>query len=245
MTHIVKLLLIITGSGLLGGLTNFFLLYDSESKNEVIWINLIKSILLSLCASITVPLFLQIISNNLIDLPTNNTFPGKNYLILAGFCVLAAVYSKRFLEDLYSKVNKAEAKAEEAKKVAKEAEKYIESNLEDEQNEQGTISTKSNPTKSEVIKKKIESIGDILDIDINTYLRDNAEIEIKSVLNNLQNSKYRDRSIQGISKSTNINPNHVAVILKAFLHVNIVSEIRWYGKIFYRLTPQGKETQII
>lgn len=245
MTHTQIIISIIVSAGLLGGLTNFFLLYNLDYKTKECWINFFKSILLSLCASLTVPLFLQIISNNLLDIPKDGAISDKNYFILAGFCVLAAFYSKRFLDDLYSKVNKAEAKAEEAKKSATEAEKFIESKLEEEQNDSEIEPTKANDTKAETIKDKIEKSANIFNTDINTYLKDKADSEMEIILLDLQKSKYRDRSIEGISRSTKIHQNNVTVIIRAFLRVNIVTEVKWYGKIFYRLTPQGKETKLI
>ena len=126
MTHTQIIIGIIIAAGLLGGITNFLLLYKLTYTNKESWLNFLKSISLSLCASFTVPLFLQIISNNLLEIQKDSPFPDKNYFVLLGFCVLAAFYSKRFLEDLYSKVNKAEQKAEEAKGISEEAKEISE-----------------------------------------------------------------------------------------------------------------------
>lgn len=245
MTHTQTIVTIIIAAGLLGGLTNFFLLYNLDYKTKECWVSFFKSILLSLCASLTVPLFLQIISNNLLDISKDTKFQEKNYFILAGFCVLAAFYSKRFLDDLYAKVNKAEKKADEAKKSATEAEKFIESQLEAEQNDSEIEPTKTYETKAETIKAKIESTANIFETDINDYLINKADSEMEILLAELQKSKYRDRSIEGLSKTTKIHPNNIEVILRAFLRVGIVAEVKWYGKVLYRLTPQGKETKLI
>ncbi|GHT33496.1 hypothetical protein FACS189434_07730 [Bacteroidia bacterium] len=100
--HIIIIIAIILVAGFLSGLTNL-LIKDEKFQ----WKNFWGTSLLGICASICVPLFLQIMSNSILDLPTeNNTFHQKNYFIFAGFCVLASLFSKRFLSDLYAKVNK-------------------------------------------------------------------------------------------------------------------------------------------
>jgi hypothetical protein len=202
---------------------------------------------LSLCASLTVPLFLQIISNNLLENSNDGAYQDKNYFILAGFCVLASFYSKRFLDDLYSKVNKIESTAEKAEKSATEAEKYIESQLEAEQFEIET-NTNLNTTedkKIESIKEKLDNLDTLADSDRNTYLKNKADSEIKTILRDLQNSKYKDRSIKGISRTAKIHEANVRIIVHAFIKTGIVIPVQWYGKEFYRLTPQGKIANLI
>jgi len=189
MTHTQIIILIIIAAGLLGGLTNFVLLYNLKYKKKECWINFLKSISLSICASVTVPLFLQIISNNLLDLPTESTFPAKNYFILAGFCVLAAFYSKRFLDDLYAKVNKAEKNAEDAKQIAENAEQK---------------------------NQEIDDVEDIIDEnELNRiFSTDYSKDEIKAVSLAILISKYSYRTIAGIAKDTKITPDKVIGILE-------------------------------
>ena len=189
MTHTQIIITIIIAAGLLGGLTNFFLLYNLNFKTNECWINLLKSIFLSLCASVTVPLFLQIISNNLLDIPKEGSFQDKNYFILAGFCVLAAFYSKRFLDDLYAKVNKAEIKAEEAKQIAENAEQK---------------------------NQEIDNVDDIVnESEINKAFTVNyTKDEIIAVSTAILTSKYSYRTVTGVSKDTNISIEKVRGILE-------------------------------
>jgi hypothetical protein len=188
MTHTQIIITIIIAAGLLGGLTNFFLFYNLDYKKNECWIYFLKSIFLSLCASVTVPLFLQIISNNLLDIPKDTTFPDKNYFILAGFCVLAAFYSKRFLDDLYAKVNKAEMKAEEAKQIAENAEQK---------------------------NQEIDDVEEIInETELNkTFTTDYSKDEIKAVSRAILLSKYTYRTITGVAKETNISVDKVKGIL--------------------------------
>lgn len=189
MTHTQIIIAIIIAAGLLGGLTNFFLFYNLDYKKKECWINFLKSIFLSICASVTVPLFLQIISNNLLDIPKDSTFPDKNYFILAGFCVLAAFYSKRFLDDLYAKVNKAEKKAEEAKQIAENAEQK---------------------------NQEIDDVEEIInDNELNrTFTTDFSKDEIKAVSRAILTSKYSYRTILGVVKDTDFPEDKVKGILE-------------------------------
>ena len=106
------LIAIILAAGLLAGTTNYLINATAENQ-EAGPRNYFKNILLSICAAITVPLFLQILPNSLLDA---DKFENKNYFIFAGLCILAGYYAKRFLEDLYSRVNKAEKKADAAQR---------------------------------------------------------------------------------------------------------------------------------
>ncbi|MDX2048550.1 MAG: YEATS-associated helix-containing protein [Chitinophagaceae bacterium] len=199
MTHIQLLITIIIGAGLLGGLTNYFLAFKLDYKKTECWINFAKSMLLSLCASITVPLFLQILSNNLIDEPSSGSLPSKNYFILAGFCVIAAIFSKRFLEDLYSKVKNLE------KKTA-ENEKEIQDNV----------------RKTKNVDKKVgdleETMEDVIPTDIKDTLIANRSLSLtdelsQKLISSLYSSKYSFRTVQGISGETGMNSEEIQKIL--------------------------------
>ncbi|KOS06041.1 hypothetical protein AM493_08310 [Flavobacterium akiainvivens] len=260
MSPSVIIILIISLSGILGGLTNFYTINEFKSKKES-QRNLIKSILLGICASCAVPLFLQVLSNNLLDIPTeeittgtNQKYPIKNYFILAGFCIIAAVYSKRFLDDLYDKINKTKQEVEEVKKSAEQAKEvsvaakeastqaqeastqvanFIELELaeeadddDDDQKEQITLET---------IKNSTPLINGHNNID---------EADLKKVLKNMQDSKFKDRSINGLIRGTKLSEEKIKPIIQSFIENNVVNPTRWYGKEFYRLTRKGKKLEL-
>ena len=58
-------------------------------------------IILGVVAAFVVPLFLNMISSNLLD--TGQTRP-LNLFVLCGFCLLAAVFSRSFLANMYSRI---------------------------------------------------------------------------------------------------------------------------------------------
>ena len=92
--YAVLIFLIIVFSGLLGGLAAYFL---SESEEKSIR----KSFVLGLVASFIVPVFLNMISSNLLSDAQRQI---DKVFIFAGFCVLASVFSKNFLENIYNRV---------------------------------------------------------------------------------------------------------------------------------------------
>lgn len=194
MTPIQIVSSIILVAGLLGGFTNFFLNYDLNYKSKECRINLIKSLLTSLCATLTVPLFLQVISNNILDFNGAQTLPAKNYLILTGFCVLAAFFSRRFLDDLYVKISKVELKADEAQKTA--------DRIDDNNNEIDDID-------NYIVKKKIID-------EVPTTNKNITKDKIKKVINSIISSKFTYRTVKGIAKETEILESDVQDILLLF-----------------------------
>lgn len=180
MTHTQTIIAIILGAGVLGGLTNFYLSYDFNYKEREAKINFFKALLLSTSAAITVPLFLQIISNNLLDKPATETeYPVKNYFILAGFCVLAAFYSKRFLEDLYDRVKKIETKADNAEKKVEQ----LETNSQELDTPEEILTTRDT---TKILIGETEY----------------TEEQFKSVFSAIIGSKYTYRTVSGIVKDT-------------------------------------------
>lgn len=84
-------------SGILGGLVNFFL---TENHKPPVWKAVLGYCLLGIVASLTVPLFLNMVSSNLLAVA-----PGKpvNLLIFNGICLLFALFSCKLKELIYNK----------------------------------------------------------------------------------------------------------------------------------------------
>lgn len=179
MTHFQIIILIIACAGILGGVTNFFLVYKIDFTPKECWILFFKSFLVSLCASITVPLFLQIISNNLLDNSNVVDYPIKNYFILAGFCVLASFFSKRFLEDLYDRIRKVEDKVDIADKKVDQ----LDANSQEK-----------------------DKIDDLVNnpVIISSLTPKYSPEQYKSVIEAILDSKYTYRTLSGIMKSLKV-----------------------------------------
>ncbi|MFN8239414.1 MAG: YEATS-associated helix-containing protein [Bacteroidales bacterium] len=188
---VVLIILIILLAGLLGGITNYYLIWNPEIPIGETRMLKIKCILMGLCASITVPLFLQVLPNDLLTI--TDTMPVKNYLIIAGLCVLASYFSKRFLEDLYDKINNIEKKTETIDKKVEEAKKAVED--------------------VEMQNVEIDDIDEVVqDVIAKTSTNIDA-ISIQKVANAVLNTTYSYRTVPGISEDTINDQDKVNEIL--------------------------------
>ncbi|MBK8045241.1 MAG: hypothetical protein IPK21_22890 [Haliscomenobacter sp.] len=76
-------------TGILGGLANSL----NTKKEER---DYLRSVLLGLVATLTIPLFLKIVDSNLIA--NSGELDNYSFFVFAGFCVLAAFYAINFLK---------------------------------------------------------------------------------------------------------------------------------------------------
>jgi len=108
-------------AGIFGGIISYFLDQDSSESNVKIRHNsLLKSVIIGVGASFLVPLFLAIISSDLLKL---DKFDPSKILVFFGFCLIAAISSRKFIVTLSERVLK---EAREAKQKVKQVEDKIE-----------------------------------------------------------------------------------------------------------------------
>lgn len=96
--YMMLVLGIMITAGILGGIANYFL---AERHAEFAWRDLFKYSVLGVVAALMVPLFLNMISSNLLDLARTRPI---NLFVFAGFCLIAVIFSRRFLENLSTKL---------------------------------------------------------------------------------------------------------------------------------------------
>ncbi|WP_431245083.1 YEATS-associated helix-containing protein [Flavobacterium sp. P21] len=103
-------------AGAFGGFLNYLNNFDTveESKNSKLAIS--KYIFLGIGAAFLVPLFLKMIASNLITIV--NKYDNCNYLIFTGFCLIAAIFSRKFITTLGEKILET---AKRAEKIASES----------------------------------------------------------------------------------------------------------------------------
>ncbi len=127
-TFLPIIISVMVAAGTLGGSVNYFLTRKADPESSFK-----KSIVVGIAAAFLVPLFLNMISSNLIEAIRGNpsTAPDlSKILVFAGFCLIAAISSKAFIKTLSERILKdvEEAKrgVEEAKKEIKETKKEAE-----------------------------------------------------------------------------------------------------------------------
>lgn len=122
--HLWVLVFIMVACGAFGGFLNYLNDFDTienEKKNKQIRF---KYILLGIGAAFLIPLFLNMISSDII----RSTDPA-DYLIFAGFCLVAAIFSRRFISTIGDRIlemaKNAEKMAMESKQKAETARKEL------------------------------------------------------------------------------------------------------------------------
>lgn len=159
MSQIFVVALIIIVTGLLGGGAGYLLdpISSDDSAESLKRHGLFRYLLLGVIAAACVPLFLSVLQSNLMttiftapktgETPPDGV-PFVQYLILIGFCLIASVFSRRFLDTVSQQVMRmaeeaqaaavkatqiavvAEAKATEAEAIAQDVRtEVVESNV--------------------------------------------------------------------------------------------------------------------
>jgi len=171
---------------------------EEEFSNRYIFL---KSVFLGLGASALIPLFLTLIGSKLLEpiLPPKS-YPNLNYFVIGGFCLVGSIYSKRFIEDIYGRITKAEEVAKDAKKTAEEAKKAT------NEIEQSVTETDDVPNIVGLETFQVDSL-------------DPKTLNFQSIIRALRDSRYIYRTSTGISKDTGIDKS----VLKDYLDEMIAS----------------------
>ncbi len=89
---------IIVGTGIFGGVINYYRsLYDKKFEFSQV----IRPVLIGLAAAALVPLFLNMISSDLLKAKDDVT---TNYFVFLGFCLIASIFSGEFIDSIGKKV---------------------------------------------------------------------------------------------------------------------------------------------
>lgn len=206
------LLAVMVAAGSFGGLINYFLTRTSDPENTTVP----RSVIIGIGASFLVPLFLNMISSNLIDsIKGSNEVPGdqSKLLVLAGFCLIAAISSSAFIQTLSDRVlNEAKAARKEAEEAKAEA-----AQAKDEVAEvQATVGpivnkeTEPEPATAERAADLAETGG-------------TSDKEMRT-LDAFARSKYTHRSLSGLSTDTGINEGELESVLAELVAKGLVGK---------------------
>ncbi|MFC1577637.1 YEATS-associated helix-containing protein [Thermodesulfobacteriota bacterium] len=128
---VTGIIIVMGGAGAFGGVVNYMFLAKEQLEG---WRSFFASLIGGLAASFIMPLFLKTISSNLVanllDTKGITDASGKlqpkgnaeDVLVFAGFCLIAAISSKAFIQTLSDKVLR---EAREAKKRTKDLEEEV------------------------------------------------------------------------------------------------------------------------
>jgi len=204
---IISIILIM---GLFGGIINYYTIVqtdtttttggqtDASVANKYL---LPKSLCTGVAAAILVPLFLNTISSGVLEniLGASDKVDAKNYFIFSGFCLIAAIASKRFIDDLYDKVIKIGKTATDAKKTAVDAKETADSASSATKELEDTITEPSETSRS-----AFPETAEVADTD-----DDNT----KAVLKAFSDSNYTYRTLKGLAKQSGLPDQTVIDIL--------------------------------
>lgn len=101
-SYMLMVLLIMVVAGVLGGVANFFLSdRQSDRQRDYTRREWGKYLILGVISALTVPLFLNMLSSNLLE--AARTRP-VDFFVFAGFCLIYVVASRRFFENVANKL---------------------------------------------------------------------------------------------------------------------------------------------
>lgn len=115
--YMLVILLIMVAAGVLGGIANGYL---SERGSEASRREWVRYALLGVVAALTVPLFLNMISSNLID--AARTRPA-DFFVFSGFCLVYVVATRRVFENVANRLlNQVDAMKRDVSQLKQRAE---------------------------------------------------------------------------------------------------------------------------
>jgi predicted transcriptional regulator len=219
--HLVNIFWISISTGLFGGIINFLQLDEEEYCKT----KFLKSIVIGIGASFVVPLFLQTISSDLINQCKTD---GKYYFIFAGFCLIASIFSRRFLNTVADAVIK---KAEEAEKKAEQA---IETATMNEEKVSALVDKNSEPEEQIDLENSDISF-------INEDIKGKLKTDIQNIINVFKSSKYTYRTAKGIAKDIGTDLSVVEMTLSELEIAGIIKKLPSENKILWSLTEKGNQ----
>jgi len=231
---------IIIAAGCLGGLGNYLIQRADEPGRA----RVSRSVVLGVIASGIVPLFLKVISSDIVpklsDLKRGQGVPFETFEF-CGFCLLAAVFSRNFLEgiskrvltELQEKVRKAEAKSDRAEQESQEAQTKAAAAEEQVQTLEPAVRklTEPAPVTAHVNSRMAEDSLEGLALTT----------EDEQILSALANGAYSYRTIEGICNETKLPRIAVENWLENLRNLGLAGRRTSPGRLLWFLTNKGHD----
>jgi len=214
------MILIIIFAGCLGGIANY---HRYEINQNYKFFNLRRSLLSGLVASATVPLFLQMVSSNLLS-DAQQPDGEYKFFIFGGFCLIAAFFSNRFLQSVSDKV---------IQDLQQKTTRIEQETLENREKVDVLIDDK---TLQSDLRSNIAAISE--DIEP-TLILDKATDEF---LDLFSSDTYRFRTLGGISKELGVEEDLATDILKKLEADELVKGFtNTDGNRIFSITKKGRK----
>lgn len=207
--------------GLLGGVVNFIYSYPNGRKKSLLFVDLLKSLITGVAASLLVPVFLNMISSNIVR--ESETDPLM-LLVFAGFCVIASISSKAFIRAISSRVLERMNKVEEDVQAVKaEIRPVVLKHTEIDDSGSANEAAAGDPPRA-----------------ISDGSADRIETGRIKVLEKLSKSEYAFRTITGLARDANMEPEKVQECLEDCISCGLAGQIEnSLGPRFY-ITEDGQ-----
>jgi DNA-binding MarR family transcriptional regulator len=197
-------------SGCFGGFINYlFELRDNPEKSSKL-----RSVFVGIGASFLVPLFLNMISSDLIRAKDGKGLDDINILVFAGFCLIAAISSSAFIRTLSDKILK---EVKEAKQSVKDLKQEVEP----------------------VINKETEQDADE-DLRNLQPPDQNLEPATKTVLKAVAFGQVTLRSVSGIAHDTHIEKDIIRNELAKLISAGLITQVQGRKGARWAVTTLGK-----
>ncbi|MDH4220991.1 MAG: hypothetical protein OEW23_19720 [Candidatus Aminicenantes bacterium] len=204
-TLLITLLMLI--AGLLGGITNYFRIEEDKKELSAF----LKNILMGISAALLIPLFLNMISSNLLKESSEDSL---KLFIFFGFCLIASLSSKAFIQTISDRVlNEVKKTKEKVENIGKDVEPIISKETEVQEAEAPDSFSK-----------------------IRAFSFDE---DAKKVLNSLDSGKYAWRSLTGIAQETGLPKEKVLNSLNWLSSNGLVVKTSEKGR--WGLTLEGRD----
>ncbi|ORJ58613.1 YEATS-associated helix-containing protein [Geothermobacter hydrogeniphilus] len=201
---IIKIVAILFSGGLYGG----FIRYFRNDRNK-----LLESIVYGLGSALMLPVFLSILSSDLMKTAKSNY---EDMFVLLGLATLVSTFSDKFIDSMFKKINEMIRTTNERVDVAEQV-------AIDTKNKIDPIIIKSSETQKNEINEKVREDLDLSDDRV-------------SLLKKIKNSKYTYRSVSGLSSELGLSEEETSVLLEELLSKGFVGKTggnKWF------LTSQG------
>ena len=206
MNHLLTISLILVVSGAFGGAVNA--LNEGRRKLSEVFIGSLSGI----AAAMLVPLLLNMISS---DLLTNAREDQNSYFVFAGFCLIAALTSKRFISGMSDRIL---SQVEETKRELKEVKKS------------------TTPI--------IDRFSEPEDSNEKPKLSLNLTDPQYRILSALKSEKYSRRTLNGLCVDSGFSRPTVAGNLSELMKKGFVTNSGSNRYRYYHITTEGRRVEI-